>query len=232
MDIYIITGTSKGIGKALAEFYLNQGKEVLGISRTPSIEHANFHWLKHDFSNIDSIKKINLSPWVSDKKNVVLINNAGTIGEIKRSHELTLEHYQQLALVNIVAPQFLISHLLQHVPKGDFSAIVNISSGAGRRAIPSWAGYCASKAAIDLFSETLLEEFKELNQNTKVYSVAPGVVDTSMQETIRNSNPTDFSSHQKFVALNENKELRSPHEVAQLIDRLLQEEQGEVVCRV
>lgn len=230
--MYIITGASKGIGKAIAEFYLDQGEEVVGISRTNAIEHPSFHWLKHDFSSLENVEKINLGPWVSERDKIVLINNAGTLGDIKKVDAVDLDHYHRVALLNIVVPQFLCSHLLQEAKKNSIHAIVNISSGAGRRAISGWAAYCASKAAIDLFSETLLEEFKELGLNTKVYSAAPGIVDTEMQQTIRNSNPEDFSSHKKFIELKENNELRPPQEVAQLLNELLQKDQGDVICRL
>src|SRR5690606_32680096 len=95
--------------------------------------------------------------------------------------------------------------------------IITISSGAGRRAIPSWANYCASKAAVDLFSETLQEEAEELNIDLKVFSIAPGVVDTDMQQAIRNTTTSSFSQVEKYQKLFANGELLTPEFVAKKI---------------
>lgn len=228
----IITGTSSGIGKAIATFYLQKGERILGISRRNELEHENFEFLPCDLSNLEELNKLKLSKYIRKDESVMLINNAGVIGEIKRAEKLNLKTYQQVAIVNIVAVQHLCSQLLADLNPDQLKTIVNISSGAGRRPIPSWSAYCASKAAIDLYSETLFEEFKETKRKTKIYSVAPGVVDTEMQSEIRSSNSTDFSAHQNFVELKENKELRSPEKVAELLHEFLLNEQGDVVNRL
>lgn len=228
--IYIITGTSRGIGKALANFYLDQGEKVIGISRRNEIKHPNFTFIKCDFTEKQQLYDLDLSRFTDESEHypVRLINNAGILGEIKRSHELTLTHYTDVAMVNIVATQFLCSYTLQTFGFDNVDTIINIGSGAGERPVPSWAAYCASKAAVNLFSETLAEEIKELGKTTKVYSVAPGVVDTDMQYSIRESDQRDFSGKQNFVDLKDNDELRTPEEVASLLDEFLQEDHSEL----
>jgi benzil reductase ((S)-benzoin forming) len=227
----IITGSSSGIGKALALFYLQKGEKVIGISRSNNLEHENFTFVSCDLSKIEAIQRLDLSPFITNES-IVLVNNAGTIGKIKRAEELDLETYNQVAVLNIVAVQYLCSYLLKNCEADQLKAIVNISSGAGSRPISAWSAYCASKAAIDLYTETLHAEFKETGRKTNVYSVAPGVVDTNMQVEIRDSNPKDFSSHQNFIDLKKNNELRSPEKVAVLLHELLLKDQGEVVTRL
>ncbi|PWH84874.1 SDR family NAD(P)-dependent oxidoreductase [Brumimicrobium oceani] len=223
--IYIITGTSSGIGKALAQFYLNKGEKVIGISRNNSITDDNFTHVACDLSDKNQLYDIALLDHVSKEDFPVrLINNAGIIGEIKRTHELTLTHYVDMAMVNLVAPQYLCSYVLSTFGFENVDTIVNISSGAAQRPVPSWGSYCATKAAMDIFAETLNEEIKELGKSTKVFNIAPGVVDTEMQVTIRNSGAKNFSSHQNFVDLKENNELRTPQEVAVLLDAFINEE--------
>ncbi|MEX1192966.1 MAG: SDR family NAD(P)-dependent oxidoreductase [Brumimicrobium sp.] len=231
--MYIITGTSTGIGRALAIHFLEKGEHVLGISRRNDLKHENFTFIKCDFTERQQMHDLDLAPHLDRSKYpITLINNAGVLGDIKRSHEVTLTHYADLNMVNVVAPQFLCSYILQTAGFENVKAIVNMSSGAGSRPVPSWAAYCASKAAIDLFTETLAAEIEELNKSTKVYSVAPGVVDTNMQKAIRNSEDRNFSGKQSFVDLHENNELRSPEEVAELLDTFLSEEHEEVVNRI
>jgi benzil reductase ((S)-benzoin forming) len=226
--INIITGTSRGIGKAIANYYLEKGEKVVGISRSNEIKHKNFTFVKCDFTEKQQLYNLDLSEFAEPENYPVrLFNNAGILGEIKRTHELTLTHYTDVSMVNIVATQFLCSYTLQTFGLDNVDTIVNISSGAGGRPVPSWAAYCASKAAVNLFTETMAEELKELGKNTKVYSIAPGVVDTDMQHSIRNSDQRDFSNKQNFVDLKENDELRTPEEVAILLDEFLQEDHSD-----
>lgn len=215
----IVTGASSGIGKAIAEFYLAKGEYVVGISRTQEINHKNFKFVQCDLSDYQALQKLELTDYLNEDDRFLLINNAGTVGAIKRAQKVELKDYYNVAVLNIVALQHLCSQFLRcNQPN---KTIVNISSGAAQRPIPSWAAYCASKAAVDMFSETLQAEIDELKGTTKVYSLAPGVVDTKMQVTIRNSNENDFSSHQKFVDLKASNALRSPNEVAELLNEWL-----------
>lgn len=113
------------------------------------------------------------------------------------------------------------------------TTVVNISSGAGKSAIHGWAAYCASKAAVDLMSETIhLEQFE--NPNFNIYAVAPGVVDTEMQGQIRAAEEGDFPRIEYFRDLKSNNELASPTLVAQKIDFILNHptEFTNVICSV
>lgn len=230
----IITGTSSGIGKAIANFYLAKGEKVVGISRTTSIAHDNYTHIRCDLSIPEEITALDLSEVINTAQTsaITLINNAGSIGEIKRSWDLATDHFLNVATLNIVAVQSLCAQVLQLAGHDRVKSIVSISSGAGRRAIASWSAYCASKAAVDLFSETLKAELDEIGADTKVYSVAPGVVDTAMQTEIRSSTSENFSSHQNFVDLKANDALRDPNEVALLLHELLQQKQQEIICRL
>ncbi|HLW39493.1 MAG TPA: SDR family NAD(P)-dependent oxidoreductase [Brumimicrobium sp.] len=220
--IYVITGTSSGIGEGLAEYYLDKGEKVVGISRTNTIHHPNFIHLKCDFSELTSLHELSLRECIKEEDFPVrLINNAGIIGDIRRSHELTLTHYRDVAMINIVAPQYLSSLVLQTFGYENVEIIINISSGAGQRPVPSWGAYCSSKAAIDIFTETLHKEIQELGHKTKVFAIAPGVVDTKMQEVIRNSGPHHFSQNEAFVSLKETNQLRNAKSVAALLDEFI-----------
>ena len=229
----IITGISSGIGKACAEYYLGKGYKVLGISRRNTIEHENYRFISCDLSDPYQIEQLDFKEELDRESEVILINNAGNIGEIKHFTNVSTNHFRELSNVNILAPQMLITMLFQQIAPKRIETIINISSGAAQRPIPSWAAYCASKAAIDMYSETLRVEMTELGLKTKIYSVAPGVVDTNMQVVIRATSQEDFTSVANFQRMKEEGELRSPEQVALLLDQLIQQkEQGEVVCRL
>jgi len=217
----IITGVSSGIGKALAQHYLSNGKNVIGIGRNSSIRHPNFHFKQCDFSNPSEIESLQFD-FETDGK-LTLINNAGTIGTIGRLSEQPHSDAQEVITVNTIAPMLLTHKILRLFPKEKPLTIVNISSGAGKRPVPSWASYCASKAALDLFSHTLLEEELEVGRIIKVYCVSPGVVDTKMQETIRSSAASTFSSLQTFINFKEKGELYTVELVVKKLTNLLKQ---------
>ena len=220
--IYVITGTSSGIGKAIAEFYLEKGSFVIGISRRNTIEHPHYFHISCDFSKLEELQALTLpKELIQANAPICLINNAGVIGQIGRVENQSLQNYTEVALVNTVAVQYLCTYVIQHFGYKQINTIISISSGAGQYPISSWAAYCASKASINLFMETLHKEIQELGENTHVFSLSPGVVDTEMQEKIRSSNASDFSRHSEFVELKESQKLRSPKEVASLLDEFL-----------
>lgn len=215
-----ITGVSKGLGRELAEYYLAKGHNVTGIGRTHSIVNQNFNFLNCDLNSIEEIERLNFGT-ISEE--VLFINNAGIIGNIQRLSDQDHPDVKDVMTVNAIAPMLLCAKIARSVDPENLLTIVNISSGAGRRAIPSWASYCASKAALDLFSETFYLEEIEKGRKIRVYSIAPGVIDTSMQEKIRHSSNKDFSGLQRFIELKSNSELKQTKTVVKEIDALISE---------
>lgn len=217
---YIVTGISGGLGKAIAEKLLLEGNKVIGISRKCAIQNPNFHFIKCDLSDPDQISSLQLE---LDDDKITLINNAGIIGDIKRISEQKNSDLSLVLQINAIAPLELLKKVydtLSDDQKDNFT-LVNISSGAANRSIPSWSSYCASKAALNMLSENFHKEERELGRRPKVYAVAPGVIDTPMQEQIRSSREEDFSAHGKFVELKTNGDLYSPEEAAERLIQLL-----------
>lgn len=213
--MHIITGVSKGLGQAICQLLLEKNEKVLGIGRSHSFNHPNFSFIKCDLNEIEEVKQLNL-PVLQGA--ITLINNAGVLGQIKRVSEQIHSDVIEVMNVNFVSPVLLTQKVYQLVDEKDQFTLVNISSGAANRAIPSWASYCSSKAALNLFSETFLLEENELGNYPKVYAVAPGVIDTAMQEKIRSIAESDFSQSKKFHELKNEGQLYSSSEAA---DRLL-----------
>lgn len=235
----IITGTSRGIGKAVAEQYLAQGKRVVGISRSCSIEHPLYTHLVCDLSSNEAVAALQLP--IADKP-VIFIHNAGMLGQVNRFSDTAQPDAGEVMQVNYTSGTVLLHHLMKQLkPKQQFTGVF-VSSGAGKRPIPSWAAYCASKAAVDLFLQTVqAEEDEKSNGNgdsqvastLRVYAFSPGVVDTAMQADIRSTNEHHFSSSERFHSLHQNGELKSPEEVAEKIIRLIEQRPTDrVLCSV
>jgi len=224
--MYIVTGVSRGLGKAIVEELLKNNEKVIGIGRTHSLNHSNFSFFECDLSQPEEIKQLKF-PKFSDK--VTLINNAGVLGNIKRLSDQSKSDLQEVLNVNVTSPLILLQQIYSSVKDKNNFTLVNISSGAANRAIPSWAGYCASKAALNMLTETFYLEELEKGNHPTVYAVSPGVIDTDMQVKIRNADKIDFSSVDNFKELKLNNSLFSAKEAALKLFLLIEKPfQGEV----
>ena len=222
MNYYIITGASKGIGKAIAEELLkDENNHVVGVSRTNGIKHQNYRYQPLDFSDIEAVEhnlqKVFL-PY-KDADRLVLINNAGVLGDIGYVGEgMPNERFEFVFDVNVIVPAMLMNTFLETYRNTSCEkVIVNISSGAGKYPIDGWASYCASKAALDMMSQTIQQEQDVRGSGVKVFALSPGVVDTAMQEHIRESDATRFSNVERFREYKNKGELAAPEEVGKKI---------------
>ncbi|MDG1147077.1 MAG: SDR family NAD(P)-dependent oxidoreductase [Crocinitomicaceae bacterium] len=216
--MFIVTGVSKGLGKAIVHALLKQGENVIGIGRSHQFNHSKFSFIACDLSDIESIKKIKLPVF---KGQLTLINNAGIIGDIKRLSDQKSLDLLEVLRVNTIAPTELTNVVYRSIEAKHNFRLVNISSGAANAVIPSWGAYCASKAALNMLTEAFFIEEKEKGNHIVAYAVSPGVIDTEMQGKIRSTNPTDFSAVNKFIHLKEKAELFSPKEAAERLLILL-----------
>ncbi|MFC6997696.1 SDR family NAD(P)-dependent oxidoreductase [Rufibacter roseus] len=227
MNYYIITGTSRGLGKALAEALLKEEQNcVIGVSRNCTITHERYRHQPLDFSDIAGVEH-NLHKVFSlftDAQKIVLVNNAGVIGDIGYIGQSKNEHFEFVFDVNVIVPAMFMNLFLQSYQhrKDVEKMIVNISSGAGQKAKDGWAAYCASKAALDMLSQTAQLEQDKLGTGVKVFSLSPGIIDTEMQEQIREADPVQFSSVQQFRDYKANGDLAAPEHTAQKVIQLME----------
>lgn len=219
MNYYYITGTSRGIGKAFAEHLLeNPSNHVIGISRHRTIEHANYTHAYLDLTDVHAITEFKFELHANAKK-VYLINNAGVLGFIKPIGKLLAQTIIQNYTVNLIAPTVLTNAFMECYDTTDAEkVIVNVSSGAGKNPIDGWAVYCASKAGIDMLSRVVDAEQKiratkpleSIHKRFHIFSIAPGIVNTGMQEEIRAAQKEDFSRLEDFIGYKVNNQLSDP----------------------
>lgn len=218
----IITGTSRGIGKALTESYLSRGEKVIGIGRNHIISHSNYSSIICDLGNPDSVDRISFPPFGEEP--IIFIHNAGILGKVDYFERLESNEMAQVMQVNLFAGATLLQQILQTLPKTQSFKCIFISSGAGKNPIPSWASYCASKAAVDLFCQTIQLEEQQLGRpDFHCLSVAPGVVDTDMQAIIRQTSESSFSDVARFKEYKNSNQLYSTELVAKKLLKLIHE---------
>ncbi len=228
MHYYYITGTSSGIGRALAVLLLErENTRVVGISRTCAIEHAQYMHLHADLSDPAQVTRV---AEVFKKKHtegdiLYLINNAGVIDPIQYAQAYSEADIQRLIQVNLIATIQLISAFLK-IPKTDYKSriVLSVSSGAATKVIDGWSLYGAAKAGLDHFSCHVARELELSGDgNTRIFSVAPGVVDTSMQQKIRETSADSFSTIDRFLELHASNQLVAPDVIARKYCMILDE---------
>lgn len=216
-SLYIVTGSSKGLGRALVE-QLTQSDQnlVVGISRSTMEKKDNFRSVELDLADSNSlISRLDSVFPEGDFQHVFLINNAGWIGDIAPLGNLEPVGIQRIQAINVVAPALLINEFVKRYQRLEGKkVVVNISSGAAGKAIDGWSGYCSSKAALNQLSLVAEEESKLKGLGIKYYALSPGIIDTPMQEEIRSAGKENFSNIEKFRSYKSQNQLSTPEEVA------------------
>ncbi len=234
MDYFFITGSSKGLGKALTELLLTDKKNVVyGISRTNNISHRQFKHIQIDLADLDVVKQFEF-PELKDAATITLINNAGIVGDIKYLGNLDCDKIISTYNLNLITPTLLINQLLKAYNNDVKKLVLNISSGAGRSPIDGWNVYCATKAGLDMLSLVFKEEINNKKLNINILSLAPGIIDTGMQEFIRKADEANFSNIERFIEYKNNGDLADPISTAKLVAKFISDKtlQGNTICSV
>ena len=219
-SLYILTGASKGLGQALKNALIKKsGSCVIGVSRSSLKEERNFTPIQLDLEDSESI--INRFSEIfpdGEYGEIVLINNAGWIGEIAYNGNLSADSIVSIHAVNVIAPALLMNAFMKKYKHHTGSKIVvNISSGAAAKVVDGWSGYSASKAALNQMTLIAQRESELNNLGFKLFALSPGVIDTPMQASIRAANPSEFSNLSKFKSLKNDGELSTPEAIAQKV---------------
>jgi len=181
--VFLITGTSRGIGKALASYYLDLGHIIFGCSTgNATIEHANYSHFKIDLSNHDEV--ISLVQFVrknSDRLDV-LINNAAINPAILPSVLLPTETIKKVYDVNVITPFLLCRESVKLMKRNKFGRIINFGSMATRHEVSGESLYTSSKAALNAFTKVISKEVYQFGITANV--ISPSVIKTDLSEKI------------------------------------------------
>jgi len=194
MKRILITGASRGIGRAIAEklaapdvTLLLHGRDTVALAETcKSVQSqcAGVIKLIHDLATEKGVS--NLISQVGGDPLDVLINNAG-IAVVKPFREITPDEWEQTLGVNVTAPFLLMQRFVGQMPPG--SSVVNILSIAAKTGFANWSAYCMSKFALEGFSQSVRDELRE--RRIRVLNIYPAATNTEIWDDVTGDWPRD-----------------------------------------
>lgn len=222
MKLALVTGASRGLGRAVAEELSRRNYDVINLSRSQSPD-LPFKHIEVDLSDVTSTLATleQIKPLIEQATSLLVVQNAALIEPIHRAGQLDAEQLTAHVQANLLAPMLITNAVLAYpVPV----SLIHVTSGAAKRPISGWSAYCGTKAGLDHFSETVALELTGSNNRIALFN--PGVMDTTMQQTIRASSQEAFQDVEQFQAYETEGKLRSPETVGrilveQLIDKPL-----------
>lgn len=180
----VITGVTRGLGRALADYYVKAGHTVIGCGRSGEavFDLRMTHGAPHDFSVVDVALDNKVALWAAKVLEAgsppdLLINNAAVMNRLAPLWEQDDREFTKLVDANIRGVANVIRHFVPAMVAAKKGVIVNFSSGWGRSVSPEVAPYCMSKWAIEGLTKALAEE---LPQGMAAVPLNPGVIDTDM----------------------------------------------------
>lgn len=215
----MITGASRGLGAGIAERLLEQGLSVGLCARgaCPLAGRPGVHAAQLDVRDEAAVQ--NFAEQVAEQLGPVdlWVNNAGVLEPVAFARDLSSAALMEHLAINVGGVLSGSKAFVRHLRDAERSGVlVNISSGAALKGYAAWTAYCAGKAAVDRLTECV--QLEEAEHGLRAYSVAPGVIDTAMQSTIRSLDASQFPAIEKFRDLKRREAYNTPKFVA---DKLL-----------
>jgi NAD(P)-dependent dehydrogenase (short-subunit alcohol dehydrogenase family) len=233
----IVTGHSRGLGEALADVLLQRGVMVLGVSRggNPGLAARHGEALREHALDLGDGAALAawlaggaLPAWLDGARCAVLVNNAGTLAPMGLLGTLGAAGSARGVALNLAAPLMLSDAFCRATAGFADRRILHVSSGAARKPYAGWSVYCATKAALDHHARAVADE---AHAGLRIASVAPGVLDTSLQAEIRASSTARFPQRGRFDELYESGGLAAAKDSARrLADHLLGDAFGSAVA--
>jgi NAD(P)-dependent dehydrogenase (short-subunit alcohol dehydrogenase family) len=201
----VLTGASRGLGAGLAEEFHARGMRLALCARTPCPLSSK------DILNatVDVREEAAVEDFARQAAEFLgpidlWINNAGQLDPVRPLREVTLQEFRSHLEVNVQgvflgSRAFARLHRQAAGPTPRDATLINISSGAATHAFAGWGAYCTGKSGLDRLTECL--QLEEQETGLRCYAIAPGVIDTAMQERIRSTSADDFPAVEQFHQL-------------------------------
>lgn len=184
--IVVLTGASSGIGYSLLNYFIKEGARVYGSSRNER-ELTTESKQKCNFELLDLADELNVERYVKtilQKENRIdiLINNAGVAHNLALVEEINSEMLNSVVRDNLLPTFNMMKYTIPIMKKNNSGTIINISSRAGRRAVPKLSAYTAAKFAVRGLTESVAKEVQDTG--IKCISISPAGVNTGMRAMV------------------------------------------------
>lgn len=217
----LITGSSSGIGFALAEYFGKKGHAVFGLSRK-NIESPYFKTIPTDITDNKQVQLAVEEILKTESKIDVLINNAG-MGMVGAVEDSTKEDIEKLFNLNVVGAVQTMAAVMPTMREQKFGKIINVSSIGSEMGLPFRGFYSASKAALDKVTEAM--RYEVYQWNVEVCSLHLGDIKTKIAENrvqVKVSEPYQKVFDKTYAVMNSHvDDGTAPYEVAVFIEKLL-----------
>ncbi len=202
--IVILTGCTRGLGRALLEYLAEHDFQVVACGRsTKSIAEIKKEFPSHDFATVDVANDAAVAHWAKEVLAKhgppdLVINNAAVNWPNASLWELPREKFDQTIDVNIKGVANVVRHFAPAMIKRGQGVIVNFSSGWGQTTSPGVAAYCASKFAIEGLTQSLAQE---LPVGMAAVALNPGIIDTGMLRDCFGAHAADYPGPVEWARL-------------------------------
>ena len=196
--IILITGVTRGLGRAMVDEFVRQGHTVLGCGRSEqAIEQVRRKsGSPHDFAVVDVASDEQVKAWAHRLLGAyaapdLVINNAGVINRNARLWEVPEREFSQVIDVNIKGIANIIRHFVPAMVKRKSGVMVNFSSGWGRSTNAEVAPYCATKWAVEGLTQAFAQE---LPSGMAAVALNPGIINTDMLQSCFGGSASSYLS--------------------------------------
>lgn len=201
----VLTGVTRGLGRALLEGFIQRGHTVAGCGRSAkSIDELNkMYGSPHRFTVVDVTNDIAVQSWANSLLSAaeppdLLINNAAIINRGAPLWELSADEFNQVTNININGVANVIRHFVPAMIRRGSGVIANFSSGWGHSTSPEVAPYCATKFAIEGLTQSLAQE---LPPGLAAVAVNPGIIDTDMLRSCFGDNASAYQTPKEWAEI-------------------------------
>ncbi len=201
----LITGVTRGLGRALADWYIKKGHTVIGCGRsgTEIFELRFAHTEPQSFEAIDITEPVKVEIWAERILGThgapdLIINNAALINTPAPLWKVPAQEFSKLMDVNIKGVANIVRAFVPAMVQANKGVIINISSGWGRSVSAGVAPYCASKFAIEGLTKALAEE---LPDGMAAIPLNPGIINTDMLRKCWNDEAANYPSPEAWVEI-------------------------------
>lgn len=208
--VALITGASRGIGRAVAKRFAREGAHLILTARTQGaleelddeIQEINggtpSTLVPADITDFELIDQMGAAVYERFKKLDILVGNAGLLGQLSPLGHIDPKTWDQVLAVNLTANWRLIRSFDSLLRQSDAGRVIFVTSSVGHKARAYWGSYAVSKAALEMLSNIYAEETKK--SNVRVNLINPGGTRTAMRaEAMPGEDPQTVKSPEEVT---------------------------------